>query len=308
LGLGIIGTGAIAAVHAQCMIDSNVPILGVSGINQSEVEEFSKKFNVAKSYTNHLDLLSDPNIDAVIVATPSDTHASISVDVLESGKAVLCEIPISLSLNSYLQVRDAAISSKKLAAVCQTLRYSSAHMELKKILKKENLKPLNVLVRNLMLRQENIGWTGAKRTWTDSVLWHHGAHSLDLALWLLEPTNPVAEIRSGPKWGDQQIMDINGRIESDDKRFATLNLSYHSRLQKNDVLVVTESDTFEVTNGALIRNGEQVTPDVPNNQLLNNAVMMQDLAFLSAVHTGDHSQVITIENEFQVMNILDGCS
>jgi len=68
------------------MIDSNVPILGVSGINQSEVEEFSKKFNVAKSYTNHLDLLSDPNIDAVIVATPSDTHASISVDVLESVK------------------------------------------------------------------------------------------------------------------------------------------------------------------------------------------------------------------------------
>lgn len=307
MGLGIIGTGAIAAVHAECMIDSDIPILGASGINQSEVEEFAKKFNVAKSYTNHLDLLSDPNIDAVIVATPSDTHASISVDVLESGKAVLCEIPISLSLNSYLQVRDAARASKKLAAVCQTLRFSNSNIELKKILKKENLKPLNVLIRNLMLRQENIGWTGVRRTWTDSVLWHHGAHSLDLALWLLEPTNPVVDIRSGPKWGDQQVMDINGRIESDDKRFATLNLSYHSRLQKNDVLVITESDTFEVTNGALIRNGEQITPDVPNNQLLKNAVIMQDLAFLSAVHTGDYSQVITIESEFQVMNILDGC-
>lgn len=289
------------------MIDSDVPILGASGINQSEVEEFSKKFNVAKNYTNHLELLSDPNIDAVIVATPSDTHASISVDVLENGKAVLCEVPISLSLNSYLQVRDAARASKKLAAVCQTLRFSSAHIELKKILKKENLKPLNVLVRNLMLRQENIGWTGVKRTWMDSVLWHHGAHSFDLALWLLEPTNPVVDIRSGPKWGDQQIMDINGRIESDDKRSATLSLSYHSRLQKNDVLVITESDTFEVTNGALIRNGEQITPDVPNQQMLKSAVAMQDLAFLNAVHTGDYSQVITIESEFDVMNLLDGC-
>lgn len=307
MGLGIIGTGAIAAVHAECMIDSDVPILGASGINQSEVEEFSKKFNVAKNYTNHLELLSDPNIDAVIVATPSDTHASISVDVLENGKAVLCEVPISLSLNSYLQVRDAARASKKLAAVCQTLRFSSAHIELKKILKKENLKPLNVLVRNLMLRQENIGWTGVKRTWMDSVLWHHGAHSFDLALWLLEPTNPVVDIRSGPKWGDQQIMDINGRIESDDKRSATLSLSYHSRLQKNDVLVITESDTFEVTNGALIRNGEQITPDVPNQQMLKSAVAMQDLAFLNAVHTGDYSQVITIESEFDVMNLLDGC-
>lgn len=307
MGLGIIGTGAIAAVHAECMIDSDIPILGASGINLIEVEEFSKKFNVSKSYTNHLDLLSDPNIDAVIVATPSDTHAIISIDVLESGKAVLCEIPISLSLNSYLQVRDVARSSKKLAAVCQTLRFSSAHIELKKILKKEDLKPLNVLIRNLMLRQENIGWTGVKRTWTDSVLWHHGAHSLDLALWLLEPTNPVVDFRSGPKWGDQQVMDINGRVESDDKRFATLNLSYHSRLQKNDVLVITESDTFEVINGALIRNGEQITPDVPSNQLLKNAVIMQDLAFLSAVHTGDYSRVITIESEFQVMNILDGC-
>jgi 2-hydroxy-4-carboxymuconate semialdehyde hemiacetal dehydrogenase len=158
-----------------------------------------------------------------------------------------------------------------------------------------------------MLRQENIGWTGVKRTWTDSVLWHHGAHSLDLALWLLEPTSPIVEIRSGSTWGDQQIMDIYGRIESDDKRFATLNLSYHSRLQKNDVLVITESDTFEVTNGALIRNGEQITPDVPNNELLKNAVITQDLAFLNAVHTGDYSQVITIESEFEVMNILEGC-
>jgi len=307
LGLGIIGTGAIAAVHAECMIDAAIPILGVSGIDQSEVEEFAKKFSVAKSYLNHLDLLSDPNIDAVIVATPSDTHTNISIDVLESGKAVLCEIPISLSLNSYLRVRDAARASKNLAAVCQTLRFSSAHIELKKILKKENLKPLNVLIRNLMFRQENIGWTGAKRTWTDSVLWHHGAHSFDLALWLLEPTNPVVDIRSGPKWGDRQIMDINGRIESDDKRFATLSLSYHSRLQKNDVLVITESDTFEVTNGALIRNGEQITPDVPNQQLLKNAVAMQDLVFLNAVHTGDYSRVITIETEFDVMNLLDGC-
>jgi 2-hydroxy-4-carboxymuconate semialdehyde hemiacetal dehydrogenase len=102
-------------------------------------------------------------------------------------------------------------------------------------------------------------------------------------------------------------MDINGRIESDDKRSATLSLSYHSRLQKNDVLVITESDTFEVTNGALIRNGEQITPDVPNQQMLKSAVAMQDLAFLNAVHTGDYSQVITIESEFDVMNLLDGC-
>ena len=307
MGLGIVGTGAIAAVHAECMIDSNVPILGVSGINQSEVAEFAKKFNITSNYANHLDLLSDPNIDAVIVATPSDSHANISIDILKSGKAVLCEVPISLSFSSYLEVLDAAKKSKKLAAVCQTLRYSNANIELKKILKNENLKPLNVLVRNLMLRQENIGWTGVKRTWTDSVLWHHGAHSFDLALWLLEPTNPVADIRSGPIWGDHQIMDINARIESDDKRFASLNLSYHSRHPKNDVVVITESDTFEVTNGALIRNGEQITPDVPGQQLLMSAVTKQDLAFLDAVHTGDYSQVITIESAYNVMNLLDGC-
>jgi hypothetical protein len=62
-----------------------------------------------------------------------------------------------------------------------------------------------------------------------------------------------------------------------------------------------------VTIGALIRNGEKITPDVPNNELLKNAVIMQDLAFLNAVHTGDYSQVVTIESEFEVMNILDGC-
>lgn len=307
MGLGIIGTGAIAAVHAEGMIDATIPILGVSGINGSEVDEFSKKFKVERKYLNHLDLLSDSNIDAVIVATPSDTHASISIDVLQSGKAVLCEIPIALNLDSYLAVRKAARDAKKLAAVCQTLRFSHAHIELKRILKEENLQPLTVLIRNLMLRQENIGWTGVKRTWTDSVLWHHGAHTFDLALWLLEPTNPVIDIRSGPKWGNQQIMDINGSIQSDDKRLASINLSYHSRHQKNDVVVITESDTFEITSGALLRNGNRITPDVTNQQLLKSAVSTQDLSFLYAVKTGDHSQVITIDSQFDVMNLLEGC-
>lgn len=307
MGLGIIGTGAIAAVHAECMVDSSVPILGVSGINMDEVAEFSRKYNVTNSYLSHLDLLSDPNITAVIVATPSDTHASLSIDVLKSGKAVLCEVPIALSLNSYLEVCDAARSSKNLAAVCQTIRFFQPHIELKKILKEEHVQPLVVQVRNLMLRQENIGWTGVKRTWTDSVLWHHGTHALDLALWLLEPTKPVVEMRSGQKWGDQPIMDISGRIESDDKRFATLNLSYHSRHPKNDVVVITESDTFEIANGVLLRNGDQITPDLPSHQLLKEAVVAQDLAFLEAVHTGDHSQVITIANQSFVMNSLDSC-
>ena len=307
MGLGIIGTGAIAAVHAECMVDSSAPILGVSGINMDEVAEFSRKYNVTNSYLSHLDLLSDPNITAVIVATPSDTHASLSIDVLKSGKAVLCEVPIALSLNSYLEVCDAARSSKNLAAVCQTIRFFQPHIELKKILKEEHVQPLVVQVRNLMLRQENIGWTGVKRTWTDSVLWHHGTHALDLALWLLEPTKPVVEMRSGQKWGDQLIMDISGRIESDDKRFATLNLSYHSRHPKNDVVVITESDTFEIANGVLLRNGDQITPDLPNHQLLREAVIAQDLAFLEAVHTGDHSQVITIESQSFVMNSLESC-
>ena len=307
MGLGIIGTGAIAAVHAECMVNSAVPILGVSGINESEVEEFAKRFNIGKKHSTHLELLADPNIDAVIVATPSDTHASISIDVLQSGKAVLCEIPIALSLNSYLEVRVEARRSKKLAAVSQTLRFSNAHIELKLILAGEKLKPSSVLIRTLMLRQENIGWTGVKRTWTDSVLWHHGAHAFDLALWLLEPTNPVADIRSGPKWGDQQVMDVNGRIESEDKRFASINLSYHSRHSKNDVVVITDTDTFEIVDGTLLRNGERITPALTNQQLLMNAVMKQDLTFLDAVKTGDYSQVITIESEFEVMSWLGGC-
>lgn len=307
MGLGIIGTGAIAAVHAECMINSAVPILGVSGINESEVEEFAMRFNIGRKYSNHLELLADPNIDAVIVATPSDTHASISIDVLQNGKAVLCEIPIALSLNSYLEVREEARRTKKLAAVSQTLRFSNAHIELKMILATESLKPSSVLIRTLMLRQENIGWTGVKRTWTDSVLWHHGAHTFDLALWLLEPTNPVVDIRSGPKWGNQQIMDINGRIESEDKRFASINLSYHSRHEKNDVVVITDSDTFEIINGTLLRNGDRITAVLTNQQLLKNAVMKQDLSFLDAVKTGDYSQVITIESEFEVMSWLEGC-
>lgn len=304
MGVAIIGTGAIASVHAECISTLGLPIVGVSGINEEETKQFVEKFKVVNMYTNYLDLLNNPNIDAVIVATPSATHAKISEAVIRSGRSLLCEIPVSLDFSSYSRVDELASKSDKLVAVAHTLRYSPIHIMLKDILIMEKLKPSSVLIRTLMFRQKNIGWTGAERDWTDSVLWHHGAHAVDLGLWLLEPSRPQVDLKAGPNWLNKSTMEVFGNILSEDGRFATINLSYHSRHPKNDVLVITESSTFEIVDGVLLRNGEQLTPSLTSEELLRQAVLNQDRLFLEAVRSGNHSGVYTVKNARTVMESL----
>lgn len=305
LGVAIVGPGAIGDVHADALATSGIPLLAVVGPVPAERDEFAARHRVPRVYADLDEVLGDDDVDAVIVATPSHLHAAQSARVLAAGKHVLAEIPVGLSLAEAESVASAAEQAGRIAAVGHTLRYWEPHRRLRAILDEEGLTPTQVVIRSMMLRQSNVGWTGRVRDWTDSVLWHHGGHAVDAALWHLGAGGPV-EVAGGcgPAWpGSGSTMDFATTLITPDRRIAAVSLSYHSRIAMSDFLVITPEHTLYVTGSALLRDGEPVydAGDVATTQ--TRAVVAQDEAFARAVLGGPPPDV-TVTDVLPAMAVL----
>ena len=100
IGVGVIGTGRIGTLHIE-HIAQNMPeaeLISICGLDAPGVESLAKQFNVPKTTDDYSALLADPQIEAVLVASATDTHVEISQAAAQAGKHVFCEKPISLDL------------------------------------------------------------------------------------------------------------------------------------------------------------------------------------------------------------------
>ena len=95
---GIIGTGGIARAFANdvTVLDGHA-VAAVGSRNLSTAKEFASNFDGALSYGSYKELINDPQIDAVYIATPHPTHKENVIAALKAGKPVLCEKPFAVS-------------------------------------------------------------------------------------------------------------------------------------------------------------------------------------------------------------------
>jgi 2-hydroxy-4-carboxymuconate semialdehyde hemiacetal dehydrogenase len=288
VGVAIVGPGAIGDVHAASLARSGIDVRAIVGPIASEREQFAAQHRVLRAYADLSELLAADDIDAVIVATPSHLHAVQTCALLEAGKHVLSEIPLGLNLADALSVVECAERVGRVAMVGHTLRYWEPHRRLQQLLAEREIVPSHVVVRSVSLRQSNVGWTGRVRDWTDNLLWHHGGHAIDAALWHLRDPGTVAVAgRPGPVWpGTGTRMDIAAVLTTSDLRLATVSLSYHSRIGLGDYLVIAPDHTLLVTEGRLLLDGEVSYDAGGVAEAQSAAVVAQDLDFVRAVVHG----------------------
>lgn len=109
LNIGIIGAGRIGKLHAKS-IAYNVPtakVLGITDVYKDGLQEFADSLGIEKVYDNHHDLINDPEIDAVLICSSTDTHADIAVEAAKAGKHIFCEKPVDLTPQKVQSVIDA---------------------------------------------------------------------------------------------------------------------------------------------------------------------------------------------------------
>ena len=100
IGVGVVGAGRIGKLHIEHLAQ-NIPeaeLVTICSLHPSDIESFAEQFNVPKVTTDYNTLLADPQIDAVLVTAPTNTHVEISQAAAKAGKHIFCEKPIAFDL------------------------------------------------------------------------------------------------------------------------------------------------------------------------------------------------------------------
>ncbi len=112
LKLGVIGTGRIGKVHIATLVQ-NVPqaeVIAIADTDLKSANEVASRFGVTSVFSNYMDVIRHPDVEAVVICSPTNTHAKYLVDAAKAGKHIFCEKPVDLSLEV---IKDALEEVKK---------------------------------------------------------------------------------------------------------------------------------------------------------------------------------------------------
>ena len=264
----LIGHGMMGIWHTQALQSyPGARLHTVVGQNPQAVAAFAAQYGFSHASTNMIEAVNQPDIDAVIIAGPSETHAAMATHAIRAGKAVLVEIPIGMTLTAAEAVVQEAELMGVPLAVCHPMRFRPERQEFMARLRRGEEHLRHIHGRFFIHRLVNIGATGLKRDWIDNILWHHTTHLLDLGLWLIGKGDPAAaaqrirRIQSFMPGLDPHTgtpMEIAVLIETHDDQSLMATGSYYARERIYDTLVVTDRDSYrldELTSTIVTGNG-----------------------------------------------------
>jgi predicted dehydrogenase len=187
--VGVIGLGGIAQlVHLPILSKlPSVQIEAVSEINKTRLSTISEKFNIDKTYTDYKEMLNDTELDAAIIATPTNTHHQVAIDCLNKGVNILIEKPIATSLEEAKNIDSTAKQVNKLAMVGMNARFRPDSMLLKSLINSGELGEIFYIRCGWNRKQSSDeNWFLKKKEAGGGVILDLGIVLLDLGIWLLD--------------------------------------------------------------------------------------------------------------------------
>jgi 2-hydroxy-4-carboxymuconate semialdehyde hemiacetal dehydrogenase len=249
--------------------------------------DFAAEHGMALATTDLDALLADEEIEAVIVCSPTDRHAEQTARALRAGKHVLCEIPLATSLAGTDHLIALAEMSGMRLMVCHTQRYAAPLIAARRMIAAGDIHPRAMVSRYLLDKRENVSWTGRRRSWTDNLLWHHGCHAVDAALWLLGAEAAHVVARAAPPDPLLGIpMDLGLVLQTTGGQVVTVAMSYRAMPPVQDYLVLADETTL-VYDGDALRDHERViVPGGAAQPYDTQALDRQNADFFASILTG----------------------
>lgn len=256
MNLCMVGYGMMGVWHSEALaMRPDAKLHTLVGRRADAAAEFAARHGYRRATDSLASALADPEIDAVILASPSEHHEVQAIACLEAGKHLLLEIPIAMSLAGAERVVAAAARSGKVFGLCHPMRFRRERDALRARIAAGEERIRHVAGRFFIKRLVNIGATGYQRSWIDNILWHHFCHFVDLGMWLFGDA-PIRRIQSHlgqahPATGIP--MESTVLVETEDDRTLLVHGSYHAAFRLYDKLIVTDRDTylFDILAGTL---------------------------------------------------------
>lgn len=181
LNVALVGAGAFGIKHLDGIRNiADVKVLSLVDRDLAKVQGLADRYGIPHVATDLAEILKIDAVDAVILCTPTQVHASQSIACLEAGKHVQVEIPLCDVLADGLRVVQLQRQTGKVAMCGHTRRFNPSHQWVHKKIVAGQLHIQQMDVQTHFFRRTNTNALGEPRSWTDHLLWHHAAHTVDL--------------------------------------------------------------------------------------------------------------------------------
>jgi 2-hydroxy-4-carboxymuconate semialdehyde hemiacetal dehydrogenase len=282
--IALAGAGAFGIKHIEALAQiDDVEVASLVGRTREPTEEVARKFGIPHVATELAEVLARPDIDAVILATPTQLHASQAIACLEAGKHVQVEIPLADNLASAEAVARRQRETGLVAMVGHTRRFNPSHQWIHERIVGGALNIQQMDVQTFFFRRRNINALGQPRSWTDHLLWHHAAHTVDLFAW---QTGEIiaAHALQGPIHPELGIaMDMSIQLKSATGAICTLALSFNNDGPLGTFFrYIGDTGTYIARYDELI-DGKENKVDVSKVDVSMNGIELQDREFVAAI-------------------------
>jgi 2-hydroxy-4-carboxymuconate semialdehyde hemiacetal dehydrogenase len=287
LRIAVVGYGQIARSHTRIMKGEGHDLRWLVGRAPERTEAFAREHGFGRHSTSLDDPLADPEVDAVILCTPSEQHEEQAEACLRAGKHVLVEIPLAMTFEGGQRLAALARETGLTVMVAHTHRYQGAMLRAKQQIASGKLTLHSVVARYMFLRRENVGASGYVRSWTDNLLWHHGQHATDMCLWMLGVEQPgQVDVSATLALPDKHLgipLDLTLTMRTRRDQLATVVMSYNAHVSVYDYLLIGHEDMLVIDNG-LLRNKDGVLYDPKQDPAGGrNAGLLQNREFVTAI-------------------------
>ncbi len=282
------GAGAFGTKHLEGIkkIDG-VSVIGLVGRRLGPTREVAGKYGIEHAFTDLSEALKLPEVEAVILCTPTQLHAPQAIQCMDAGKHVQVEIPLADSWADAKAVRDKQEDTGLICMVGHTRRFNPSHQFLHNKIQAGELHIQHMDVQTYFFRRKNINAKGEPRSWTDHLLWHHAAHTVDLFQYQTGEKVVMVNGLQGPQHAELGIaMDMSIQMRTENGVLLTLSLSFNNDGPLGTFFrYICDEGTFIASYDDLF-DGKQNPIDVSQVAVSMNGIELQDREFFAAISEG----------------------
>ena len=286
--VALAGAGAFGIKHLDGLgnIDG-VEVVSLIGRTLEKTEAVAADYGIEHVSTDLADALARDDVDAVILCTPTQMHAAQTMQCLEAGKHVEVEIPLADSLADAQAVVDKAAETGLVAMCGHTRRFNPSHQWVHNRIADGEFTIQHMDVQTFFFRRTNTNAKGEPRSWTDHLLWHHAAHTVDLFQYQTGSKVVAAQAMEGPHHPELGIaMDMSIQLKTEAGQLCTLALSFNNDGPLGTFFrYIGDSGTYLARYDDLIDGWDEAI-DVSNVDVSMNGIELQDREFIAAIREG----------------------
>jgi len=279
----VAGQGAFGQKHLDALKRiPEVEVTSLVGGNQDATAEVAKKYKVP----HHTGDLSEgiKRADAVILTTPTKLHFRQGEQVMRAGKHVLIEIPVADSVEDAEGLVRIAKETGVVAMGGHVRRFNPSHQWVHKRIVRGELKVQQMDVQTYFFRRRNINAAGNPRSWTDHLLWHHAAHTVDLFQYQTGETISDCYAVQGPIHPQLGIaMDMGIVAKVPNGAILTLSLSFNNDGPLGSFFrYICDNGTYQAFYDDLA-DGKKNPIDVSKVDVSMDGIELEDREFIAAI-------------------------